>query len=335
MSKKKSKKVVAEDKLKIAFIYYFYSSFVKQDYKILSKHFDVIEVNYRNIWDIFKISKGILKSDLCFSWFVSGHTFLAVLFSIIFRKKSIIIAGGGEVAPYIQSTLGWHKKIYMKFALKYADLVLPVSEIISDEISRRWVEPKRMEVVYNGIDTEKFKPTSENANLSMQVLTVASGSGRVNVKGLDVLIKTATYLPKTNFIILGLSEIDITTLKSLNPTKNIVFVGPLSHEKLIKYYQRIKVYCQLSYHESFGMALAESMACGCVPVVTDKGALPEVVGDTGFYVPYGDPRAAAEAIEKALNSNKGKEARERIKNMFAIEKRSEKLIELINELTRC
>ncbi len=74
------------------------------------------------------------------------------------------------------------------------------------------------------------------------------------------------------------------------------------------------------------------MACGCVPVVTDRGALPEVAGDTGFCVPYGDPKATAEAIEKALNSNKGKEARERIKNMFGIEKRSEKLIELIKEL---
>jgi len=30
------------------------------------------------------------------------------------------------------------------------------------------------------------------------------------------------------------------------------------------------------------MALAEAMCCECVPVVTKKGALPEVVGDTGL-----------------------------------------------------
>ena len=72
--------------------------------------------------------------------------------------------------------------------------------------------------------------------------------------------------------------------------------------------------------------MAEGMLCGCVPVVTDRGAIPEVVGDTGFYVPYGDPEATAEAIKEALNSNKGKQARERIKKMFPIERRERELI---------
>jgi len=333
MSKKTSKKVVAEDKLKIAFIYYFYSSFIKQDYKILSKHFDVMEVNYRNIWDIFKILKGILKSDLCFSWFVGGHTFLAVLFSIIFRKKSIIVAGGGEVAPYMQSTLGWHKKIYMKFALKYADLVLPVSEIISDEILRWWVEPKRMEVVYNGIDVEVFKPLQEKEN--NLVITVGNVDWwNLKRKGIEMFVRSAKFIPEGHFVVIGKNRDDsIDRLNSI-ATPNVEFTGFVSDRELIRWYQKSKVVCQLSYYESFGMAPAEGMACGCVPVVTDKGALPEVVGDTGFYVPYGDPKATAEAIEKALNSNKGKEARERVKSMFPIEGRAEKLIELINELSR-
>ena len=333
MSKKKSKKVVAEDKLKIAFIYYFYSSFIKQDYKILSKHFDVMEVNYRNVWDVFKILKSILKSDLCFSWFVGGHTFLAVLFSIIFRKKSIIIAGGGEVAPYIQSTLGWHKKIYMKFALKYADLVLPVSEIISDEILRRWVEPKRMEVVYNGIDVKMFKPLYEKEN--NLVITVGNVDWwNLKRKGIEIFVRSAKFIPEGHFVVIGKNIDDSIDRLSSIATSNTEFTGFVSDEELLKWYQKSKVYCQLSYYESFGMAPAEAMACGCVPVVTDKGALPEVVGDTGFYVPYGDPKATAEAIKKALNSseNLGKKARERIINMFSIERREKRLTEVISEV---
>jgi glycosyltransferase involved in cell wall biosynthesis len=77
------------------------------------------------------------------------------------------------------------------------------------------------------------------------------------------------------------------------------------------------------------MALAESMCCECVPVVINNAALPEVVGDTGFYVPYGDPKATAEAIKEALKSGKGRAARERIKNMFPIAKREKRLIEII------
>jgi len=74
------------------------------------------------------------------------------------------------------------------------------------------------------------------------------------------------------------------------------------------------------------------MACECVPVVTERGPLPDTVGPTGFYVPYGDVGATVEAIKKALNSGKGKEARERIKRMFPLEKRKGELIREIEEL---
>jgi glycosyltransferase involved in cell wall biosynthesis len=66
-----------------------------------------------------------------------------------------------------------------------------------------------------------------------------------------------------------------------------------------------------------------------VPVVTHSYALPEVVGDAGFYVPYGDPKAAAEAIKQALKSNKGTRARERIEKYFSLKAREQKLIKEI------
>ena len=70
--------------------------------------------------------------------------------------------------------------------------------------------------------------------------------------------------------------------------RHIEFTGFVTDDELLGWYQRAKVYCQLSYYESFGMAAAEAMLCECVPVVTRKGALPEVVGETGFYVEYGE-----------------------------------------------
>jgi len=77
----------------------------------------------------------------------------------------------------------------------------------------------------------------------------------------------------------------------------------------------------MKHNGPFGMALTEAMACESVPVLTNNVALPEVVGDVGFYVPYGDEKVTAEAIKEALNSNRGKEAREKIKNMFGVHSR--------------
>ena len=89
-----------------------------------------------------------------------------------------------------------------------------------------------------------------------------------------------------------------------------------------------RVYVQLSHAEAFGCALAEAMSCECVPVAVRRGALPEVVGDTGFYAPYADPYSTAHTIMKALNAD-GSSARKRIKQMFAVEKRELQLIKAL------
>lgn len=94
------------------------------------------------------------------------------------------------------------------------------------------------------------------------------------------------------------------------------------------------VYAQLSAYESFGMALAEAMQCGCVPVVTRRGALPEVVGDAGWYVPYGDPDATAQAIREALNAPDAasRAARHRITDRFPLDRRRHALVDALRAL---
>jgi glycosyltransferase involved in cell wall biosynthesis len=73
------------------------------------------------------------------------------------------------------------------------------------------------------------------------------------------------------------------------------------------------------------------MACECVPVVTERGALPEVVGDAGVLVPYGDAEATAAAISEALQSDKGKAARTRVEKEFSLQKRMQKIRSVIEE----
>ena len=90
---------------------------------------------------------------------------------------------------------------------------------------------------------------------------------------------------------------------------------------------------QVSAHEGFGISLAESMLCECVPVVTERGALPDVTGHTGFYVPFNDPEETAKAIIKAIGSGKGSEARNHILENFSMKRREEALKRIIQETT--
>ena len=290
----------------------------------------------RDIKNILRVIRYILRTDLSFIWFAGGHATRVVFLSKLFRKKSIVVVGGYEVAkvPEINYGLMLNPKSArrVKYVLENADKILAVSEFNKKEVLK-YTNSKNVELVYNGVDCKKFTPNGEKEDL---VITVAHSISDITtkIKGLETFIKAAKYLLDTKFIMVGkYLNNSIEHLKA-QASPNVEFLGFIPNEDLIKLYQKAKVYCQLSYRESFGMALAEAMACECIPVVTNRGAIPEVVGDVGYYVPYEDSKATAEAIKEALNADKGKEARERIKKMFPIERREKELVKIIRGLIK-
>jgi len=319
-------------------------SFIEQDIEILRSNFDVRVVDFilsrknlkGTLTTLLNMVNGILWADITFSWFADFHAFLAVLLSIIFMKKSIVVAGGYDVAnePSINYGLMRFPKSksarMAKFALNHANKVLAVSEFNKKE-ALNYVNPNKIELIYNAVNCDKFKLEGEkNKDLVITVGGVTIQT--LKIKGLEVFVKTATYLPNIKFILIGRPfDNSIELLKAIAPS-NVEFRGFIPFEELPKWYQKAKVYCQLSYRESFGLSLAEGMACGCIPVVTNRASLPELVGDAGFYVPYGDPEATAEAIKEALKSDKGELARERVKRLFSIENREKALIKIIGEV---
>ncbi|MCK5636959.1 MAG: hypothetical protein KAH91_05995, partial [Thermoplasmatales archaeon] len=112
------------------------------DEKILKKHFNVVTLTKANDKSFnLKVLKILLKkeADVLFLWFASYRFAPIIFLSKLFRKPSIIVAGGYDVAyvpeiEYGQFTYGWYKKILAKFALKYADIVLPVSKFTKNEM---------------------------------------------------------------------------------------------------------------------------------------------------------------------------------------------------------
>ena len=76
-----------------------------------------------------------------------------------------------------------------------------------------------------------------------------------------------------------------------------------------------------SLYEGFGFPAAEAMASATPVVVTDGGALPEVVGDAGVIVPRGNADALAEAIgtlldDDARRADLGEKGRQRAAEMY-------------------
>jgi glycosyltransferase involved in cell wall biosynthesis len=75
------------------------------------------------------------------------------------------------------------------------------------------------------------------------------------------------------------------------------------------------------------------MACGCIPVVSNRGGLPEIVGEVGFIVPYGNIEKTRDAIRLALLSTPAdiKAVRDRAR-MFSIQRRNNEVKKMLEEI---
>jgi len=326
--------------VKILFISPSFKPFIEKDYEILTKKFRVQSVIYNHAHTrtllllIPRIFAGTLWADITYSWFGSFHAFFAVLFSKLFHKKSIVVAGGYDVAKMTEIGYGlmnmrlW--RLFPMFSFKNCDKILAVSEHTRREMKKNMdVDDRKVLVVRHGFDKNKFFPRNGKENI---VVTVAEANPHTLViKGLTNFVKTANLLPNTKFYLIGKGEKEsISGLRQINQ-HNLIYKGFVPHKELATIMQRAKVYVQISAHESFGCSLAEAMLCECIPVVTACGAIPEVVGNTGYYIPYGDIEAIAETIKRALKDGeaKGEKARERIEEEFPIEKREKRLTEVV------
>ena len=101
-------------------------------------------------------------------------------------------------------------------------------------------------------------------------------------------------------------------------TPDVELTGWLGAEELQERLAQASVLVLPSYGENLPMSLLDAMAWGLAPVVTDVGAVGEVVEDgrSAVVVPVGDPPALAAALQELLTdparvSRMGHEARRR------------------------
>lgn len=129
----------------------------------------------------------------------------------------------------------------------------------------------------------------------------------------------------------------------LQLSDRVKFLGHVSHDELLKLYERRDILCTVLASVDLGkgeregglsIALMEAMSYGVPVVATRVGGIPELVTEgTGILVKDKDPEALADAIEKiyrdeSLRTDIGKAARERIEKYFSIENTASEVLKL-------
>jgi glycosyltransferase involved in cell wall biosynthesis len=322
----------------VLLVYHRRASWIQSDVEILQRHYDVLSLAWNSNLDFLRLVAMVLRSDIVLTWFAYGHSLAAVALARLLRRKCIAVAGGGEVTWIPEIGYGaqgsFKGRVSTKLCLQTADIVIAVSRHTASELIHV-AHPRKLAVVHNAVDVTFFSPNGERRGAA---LTVSTGRSRsdLRLKGVDIFLEVAKGFPTFDFFLVGTSRSFLARMGYHVPD-NVCVLGWVDRRRLRALYRMCKVYCQLSFYESFGLSLAEAMASGCVPVVSDRGALPEVVGDCGYVVPYGDIHAICSALLLAMTSyhHRSPSVRRRIVEHFSLDEREKKLLTVIRQLGQC
>jgi glycosyltransferase involved in cell wall biosynthesis len=226
------------------------------------------------------------------------------------------------------------------------DRIVTVSEASRAEIGRYFGIPeKRISVVYNGTDSELFRPMPDVAK-DCDLIFVGRTEDRK--KGIGTLLEALSLLPR---------EVTLKIVDGRIPPGGLVprlvrrfgLDGRvrvqdrfLELPELVREYSTGRIAVVPSFFEGFGFPASEAMACGLPVIANAAGALPEVVGsggEAGRLVPPRDPRALAAACRELLADPvrleaMGRAARTRIQQLFRWSDAAAQLTGVFEEVRR-
>jgi glycosyltransferase involved in cell wall biosynthesis len=313
------------------------ASFVAIDREILAERYEVEDLfQPGRVPNPLRVLRGVLGADVVFGWFASWHTFLPITLAWILRKPSVLIIGGFDTANMPDIGYGYQqgglRRLASRWIMRRACRLVTNSQYSLSEIERNTpIPPERVTVIHHGVP-DPFGETP--ATKEREALTVGAIDHTTLVqKGQVPFVEAARTLPDVRFTFAGRWLDDSVEQLRTRAGDNVRFTGWLSDEDLHAAYRRAAVYVQASRHEGFGLAVAEAMLAGCVPVVMNVTAMPEVVGDAGVLIESQQPQDVADGVRRALElgPDAARHARERILTAFPMERRRDGILRVVED----
>ena len=185
-------------------------------------------------------------------------------------------------------------KSIMKNMLRYSDNIICVSENTRKDLHRFIdVDPKKVRVIYYGVDHELFKPRDKlearrRLGLPLDrpiILNVGSEEPRKNI---PTLLRSFKELLNdvSNALLMRVGERTVQMGKLI---RNLDLSGKVlyrraSPDEVALYYNAADLLVHTAYYEGFGNPPLEAMASGLSVIAGNRTSIPEVVGDGGILL---------------------------------------------------
>lgn len=205
-------------------------------------------------------------------------------------------------------------------AIRWADRIVVASQAMTRDLARRGIPTERIRHIPHGIDTERFRPASEDDAFRRE-LGIASDTpligtvGRLHPwKGQRHFLEAAALItrrrPAARFVVVG----DITSTAEERYRWEILRLAdalglgercyfPGTRTDIPSVMRALDVFVLSSIREPFGWVLLEAQACGTPVVSFAVDGTPEALqdGTGGVLVPAPDSQALADAVLRLLD----------------------------------
>lgn len=222
-------------------------------------------------------------------------------------------------APHVSTCHGFFKKrILRKIFPCWGSKVIAISEPVKEHLINDFkVDEKRINVIHNGIDVERFSK-QERINKELVKLSLGLGSGPVvgivarlsDVKGhvylIEAIKKVVSEYPGAQLLIVGDGKMKqklVYLTNSLGIEKNVFFLPQVIDTKDVL--AAMDIFVMPSIREGLGLALMEAMASGLAVIGCDIGGIKTLIQDkyNGLLVKPKDIIGLAKAISDLLKDD--------------------------------
>lgn len=235
-----------------------------------------------------------------------------------------------------------------RFSIAVSDGITTVSNFLRDETITEFKIDKPIEVVHNFVDTEEFRPSTDDGlrrrlapNGEYVIMHVSNFRKVKNLPAvLDIFAAVLKIMP-TRLVLIGDGpEREATERKAqeLGIIEQVVFMG--DQEFVADILPCADVFVLPSQHESFGLAALEAMSCGVPVVGSNIGGLPEVIvdGETGYLCDPNDVDCMTGLVlglsrAEDLRRSMGEQARRRVETHFGRDRIVQRYVELYRRFT--
>jgi len=301
-------------------------------------HLKTLNINYEKVFPKKSIDKNFINDfktliekhqiDLVHS--IDGKSTRNALIAL---KKSAV-----KIVTYFGSTsLHWYDpSSYLTYLNPRIDAIICNSQYVYNHVKNQLFGKKKLKAVriYKGYNPEWFVDSSskdlKEFSIPKDAIVVSLVGNHRKVKGIKYFLESSYYLESDkniHYLLIGdkTDHPDFQKIKDNSPISDKIHLLGQRND-VVSILKSTDIYTQTSLEEGFGRAISEAMSIGKPIIMTDAGGCTELIDEnSGIIVLKKDSKSIAKAISKLANDDSlriqmGVNAKNRIKNVYHIEK---------------